>query len=162
MDPITLRLTRFQRRRHLLGVVIYAVVAALAGLGVSVAGPSAFGACYLLIFAGFGGLTVAAAGRLLGRATFDQQGITTVYLGRVRRVPWSAVGGVEAVMDSARRGPQFDERVRITLTSGKAFKLPAPFHSTLLGRDPKFDAKLEHIKSRWLSAVEAVGAERGQ
>lgn len=65
-------------------------------------------------------------------------------------------------MDIAKYGGHFDERVRISLISGESFRLPAPFHSTLTGRDPKFDAKLEHIQRRWRSVAEPLHVDQGQ
>ena len=157
MDPITFRLTRFQRRRHLVVVAICAVVVAVLGLlGVS-GGLDQRGMVVLVFVILLAGTGVALAGRIWGRAAFDQQGIKTRYLGRARRVAWSAVSDIDVVMDSAPRGRHFDERVRIRLTDGTSFKLPAPYQSTLFGRDPKFDVKLEHIKGRWRSAAEPVG-----
>ena len=161
MDPTTFRLTRFQRRRHILVVTVYAIMsAALALLGVADIHDK-LGIFLLIGDVLLVGLTVMMAGRVWGRTTFDQQGVVAKYLGRVRRVAWSSVSGIDATMDRGRYG-HFDERVRISLTSGKSFKLPAPFHSTLTGRDPKFDAKLEHIRARWRSAAEPIGADRSQ
>lgn len=158
MDPITFRLTRFQRRRHILVVTIYAIItAALAALLFWVGSLDKRGVFLLIGDVLLAGLTVMMAGRVWGRATFDQQGITTKYLGRVRKVAWNSVSGIDATMDQGRYG-HFDERVRISLINGKSFKLPAPFHSTLTGRDPKFDTKLEHIQGRWRSAAEPIGA----
>jgi len=88
-------------------IAIFAVVGAAFGLLAGSGGPDNRGVVLLVFVSLLAGAGVAMAGRIWGRATFDQQGIRTRYLGRVRSVAWSAVGDIDAVMDSAARGRHF-------------------------------------------------------
>lgn len=89
-----------------------------------------------------------------GTTRIDDQGIRTSSAGRHRHCSWADVQDVETTTETGRGN--HTTRIRIRLSDGRAFKLPAPYDSQTTGGDPDFERKLAQIRKQWRTGRKAA------
>lgn len=104
---------------------------------------------------GFAPLMLSALGAGLARGSthVDDHGIHASSVWRHWRCSWAEVQSVDEVTELGRGNTI--TRIRVTRSNGRPFKLPAPYDSRSIGRDPDFDFKLAQIRQKWSAGRKA-------
>lgn len=84
-----------------------------------------------------------------GRTVLSSRGIRTRGITGRRGCPWPDVAGIDTVTVRGRAGDR-NIYIVVTRTSGRKFRLAAPFDSDK-GRDPEFRAKYDQVRNYWAS-----------
>lgn len=149
IDSIEYRPSQTQRRRLLTLTLIFWLLFFAGAAGVALAPKVPGGGTGLLVLPGLIGLFLGPPTLHIacGRTFLSPRGIRTGGFFRRRAFRWSDVAVIEAKKFEGGRGLT-NTRISVQLTSGRSFKLAAPFDSSN-GRDPEFYTKLMQIQAYW-------------
>lgn len=98
-------------------------------------------------------LGALAVGLARGSTRVDDHGIHASSVWRHWRCSWAEIQSVDEVTEWGLGNTI--TRIRITRSNGRPFKLPAPYDSQNIGRDPDFALKLTRIQQTWKAGRKA-------